>query len=525
MGFITNNREQISFIGYSLDDFVSQGAKCRFIVELVSELDLRTLYEQYSDQGNDAFDPAAMLAAWFFAYSEGVTSTRKLEARCQRDLHYIYVSANLRPDHSSLSRFRKKHLQLLAEYFLQIVQLAMGRGIADFKSIAMDGSKIQASSSPKRSKDTESLSRYLSEIRKDIAEYMQHCDLWDENDDISALEAVREKVSRLQQLEKTLTERHEQLQNRKGELKAEYRDAHKINITEPDAIMMDKVNGKKKVPAYNAQISIDTETHLICANDVVQDRNDQNQFSKQHEKVEHTVGADTERAYIADAGYHSLEQLEYIESNQINAVVADPHPENRSINGTCGGDENPKEKLKEKERFDRSDFTFHSEGDFYECPAGEKLRFERRYNRSGWKGKTHKTDNCSNCTYRTKCLPANNKSGVRRIHRDDREIYAEKMYEKLQSNHAKERLKIRSTTVEPILGNIKENLGFRRFRLRGLQQVRGEFNLMCIAHNINKLYSLFMFSALVCILSIKAQVVTEEYRNYFVRRQNLPLRG
>jgi transposase len=175
MGFITNNRNQISFIGYSLDDFVGQQAKCRFVVQLVSELDLQTLYNEYSEQGNDAFDPAAMLSTWFFAYSEGVTSTRKLEARCQRDLHYIYVSANLRPDHSSLSRFRKKHLHLLAEYFLQIVQLAMGRGIANFKSIAMDGSKIQASSSPKRSKDTESLSRYLSEVRKNIAEYMQHC--------------------------------------------------------------------------------------------------------------------------------------------------------------------------------------------------------------------------------------------------------------------------------------------------------------------------------------------------------------
>src|SRR4030042_5475769 len=157
-----------------------------------------------------------MLATWFFAYSEGMTSTRKLEARCQRDLHYIYVSANLRPDHSSLSRFRKKDLHLLAEYFLQIVQLAMERGIADFKSIAMDGSKIQATSSPKRSKDTESLSRYLSEVRKDIVEYMQHCDLWDDNDDSSDLDAVREKVGRLQQLEKTLTERIEQIQNRSG---------------------------------------------------------------------------------------------------------------------------------------------------------------------------------------------------------------------------------------------------------------------------------------------------------------------
>jgi transposase len=57
-----------------------------------------------------------------------------------------------------------------------------------------------------------------------------------------------------------------------------------------------------------------------------------------------------------------------------------------------------------------------------------------------------------------------NKSGVRRIHRDNSEIYAEKMMEKLQSEQAKEKLKIRMTTVEPVFGNIKENLGFRRFR-------------------------------------------------------------
>ena len=81
-----------------------------------------------------------------------------------------------------------------------------------------------------------------------------------------------------------------------------------------------------------------------------------------------------------------------------------------------------------------------------------------------------------------------NASKCRNILRDIREPYAERMSDKLKSEDAKERLKRRAMTVEPVFGNLKENLGFRRFRLRGLSQVKGEFNLMCIGHNINVLF-------------------------------------
>ncbi len=513
MGFITNNREQMNFIGYSLDDFVEQNAKCRFVVKVVSELDLRELYNQYSDQGNDAFDPEIMLATWFNAYSEGETSTRKLEQRCQRDLHFIYVSANLQPDHSSLSRFRKRHLNLLSDYFIQIVRLAREKGLGEFKSIAMDGSRIQASASARKSKDTDSLSKHLSAVRKDIAEYMEMCEL-SEEETSQEIEEVREKVGQLQRKEKTLIERQEQLEKRKETVKPEYWNGHKINIIEPDAIIMDKVNGRQKAPAYNVQVSVDTESQLICGNDVVQDRNDQNQFSKQYENVENNLGADAEREYTTDAGYHSLEELEYIEENQIKATVADPHPENRSNANKANTVKNPEELLKEKEKFERSDFVYNREGDYYECPARKKLKFERRYRRSGWRGRTYKAVDCSSCSYKQNCLPSNNKSGVRRIHRDDREIYAEKMLEKLQSNEAKEKLKVRMTTVEPAIGNIKENLGFRRFRLRGLSQVQGEFNLMCIAHNINKMYILLrtILPLFVAYQYFKEQIIIR-YKN------------
>ena len=75
MGFIRADREQQVLFGYSLDEFVPADAKCRFVVDLVSELDLRPLYADYSDQGGDAFDPGMMLATWFFALTSGFSST------------------------------------------------------------------------------------------------------------------------------------------------------------------------------------------------------------------------------------------------------------------------------------------------------------------------------------------------------------------------------------------------------------------------------------------------------------------
>jgi transposase len=143
MGFIPYDRNQFDMLGYSLDDFVPQDAKCRYIVELVARLDLDPLREYYSTQGADSFDPALMLAIWFFSYSEGESSTRRIKEKCYRDMHYIYVSANLRPDHTSLSRFRKTHLDLMSDYFVQLVHIAQAEGISDFSEISTDGSRPQ----------------------------------------------------------------------------------------------------------------------------------------------------------------------------------------------------------------------------------------------------------------------------------------------------------------------------------------------------------------------------------------------
>jgi len=290
MGFISADRGQNDIIGYSIDDFVPENAKCRFIVKIISNLDLKELYDHYSSQGADAYDPAIMLVTWFYGYTESVTSTRKLENLCRKDTHFIYVSANLRPDHCSFSRFRKDHLHLFPYYFEQIIRIAREKGYSDFKVITTDSSRIQALSSVKKSKDSDKLARYLKAVRKDIQEYIELCELDDsEMEPADDQKEIKKNLQRLREIEKTLINRQHQLNERKKQLKKEHREKHQINITEPDAHLMNHVNGKQSAPAYNAQVSVDTKTQLIVAQDVIQDRNDLKQFSAQHQAVEKTL--------------------------------------------------------------------------------------------------------------------------------------------------------------------------------------------------------------------------------------------
>ena len=161
----------------------------------------------------------------------------------------------------------------MEHYFIQLVRLIKQEKLAGFKDIAIDGTKIQASCSKSKSKTEKGLSREIARIRQRIRDYLIECDKID-NEDNSDLLEIRKKIKDLKTKESKLVELEEKIKERKKSIKSEYRDNHEINTTESDAYSMDKVNGNQKLPGYNAQISIDTTTQLIAANDVVQYRND-----------------------------------------------------------------------------------------------------------------------------------------------------------------------------------------------------------------------------------------------------------
>jgi len=461
MSFIKGDREQIGFIGYSIDDFVEKDSKARFIANIVERIDTRNLYLRYSDQGGEAFEPKIMLATWFLGYCESITTTRKLEYNCKKNLDFIYISANLQPDHSSLSRFRQKHLDLMPAYFVEIIKQAYEMGISDFKRVSIDGTKLRAVSSKKKSMKSAALEEHIKAVEQDISEYMSEL----------------EKEEKLENKKEKLAKAEKELQKRKEGIKKDYRDNHQVNIEEPEACMMDTGKNRESFPGYNAQVSTDTETQLIVSADVVQDRNDRRQFIRQCKNVEKNIGLRKERTYICDGGYNSLSELENLYNKEIDAYIAG----NRKIKSS-------EEKIKEERGFSRDDFTYDKENDCYICPKGNRLEYYKREENKHFKGNRYKAKDCLSCELKKLCLAKNNTNGYRELRRDDREEYAEKMKEKMTTKIAKEMMYTRRTTVETVIGNLKSNMGYNRFRLKGLTKVNGEFKLMCIGHNLNKLY-------------------------------------
>jgi len=221
MGFIKADRRQQDLLGYRISDFARSDAKSQFIVDIISRLDLTTLFQRYSDQGGDSYSPEMMLGLWFYAYSQGESSSRKLEEYCQYDTRYIYLSCNLKPDHSTLSRFRKAHLDLLSEYFVQILLIAEQEDITDLKHISIDGTKMKAAASSRHSYKEDQLDRRIEALRRDIAHYMQRCLFAEQLAGEIDLETLQEEKRRLEALEKKLLERRQQLQERKKTIKSE----------------------------------------------------------------------------------------------------------------------------------------------------------------------------------------------------------------------------------------------------------------------------------------------------------------
>jgi transposase len=490
MGFITNDREQLRLDSYSLSDFVESDSKAHFIVRIVNRLDKSALYSRYSSQGADAYEPSLLLATWFLAYSEGVTSSRKLEELSKKHMDYIYISANVRPDHCSLSRFRKQHLDLMNEYFIEIVKMAAKQGIPPLKEIAIDGSKIPAVSSKKQCRRSYEIDTYISGIKRDISSYWaavaeaepekeEEPEPAEGNEqkatsaDHRAISSLNEELEKLLRIRELISERQKTIED-KGR-----RANHKITLSEPEAYVMDKGYGRGQGPAYNVQLGVDIDTQLIVHQSAVQDRNDEKQINSHISAIERTFDKDDDRAYIADSGYHSFDEVEKIIHSGIRAYIDTPYKKPEEYN----------EAGKAPQRFDKRGFRYERESDQYRCPNNRLLKRIKKHKYSY----VYRADDCSDCPMCQECIGSNKKQWRRKqkvVYRDLREDAVDMMRERVNSDEGQRLLQKRKMSVEPVFGNIKSNKRFDRFHLKGLAGVSGELALVCIGHNLDKLFAL-----------------------------------
>ena len=283
----------------SVQEWIPEQHLARFVVDVVSKLDLEELKMPYTGVGSEAFNPEMLLALLFYGYATGVCSSRKLEEATYDSLAFRYIAANTHPDHDTIATFRKRFLKQLKALFVQILLLARTMGFLKLGKISLDGSKVAANASKHSALSWGHAVELEQRLKDEVARLMGMAETADaavpEGMDIPGELARRE--ARLEAIAKAKKELEQRAAERYAAEQAEYeakqqkreaaraagktprgqepkapepgvRNSDQINLTDEESRIMPTSGGKNFQQAYNVQAGVDTETLLVVTEHV-----------------------------------------------------------------------------------------------------------------------------------------------------------------------------------------------------------------------------------------------------------------
>jgi transposase len=449
----------------SLNEWVSADHPARFVQEFIDSLKLSALgfRERESDDGRPNYASELLLKVWLYGYMNKVRSTRQLERMCMNDVGMLWLTGMNYPDHNTIWRFFRDNKQALKGVFRQSVRVAANMGLVGLVLNAVDGTKILADVSRRKSYHRGDLEELLSKL--DDASLEEICDEIERNE-----EAEKGREYRLPE---NLAEKKRLRDEIKLQLeKLDEAGTNQLNETDEDARMIKTESGNKF--CYNAQAAVDKTAGIIVSEDVSQDAMDSHLLTGMIEQTRNNVGEFADKT-VADSGYFSGEELAKAEEIGADVLVNIKHTPTFAREGSSDED------------YHQSKFTYNEKDDTYTCPRGGTLTYRGNSNRRR-KGYTSRVYGCvdyKNCPFNEECTK-NKRGRTITINPYSGAIKSQQKKQKIPENQAL--LQKRKTIVEPIFGYIKHVLCFRRWTVRGLDKVSAQWSLMCTCVNLRKMY-------------------------------------
>lgn len=456
--FRCDDLNQLLLLPPSLHDWLPEDHLARFLVDVVESLDLSALHASYEagdGRGQSAYAPAMMVRVLLYGYATGTYSSRKIQAKTFEDVAFRFLSADEHPDHSTLADFRKRHLQALAGLFLQALQLCQKAGLVKLGHVAIDGSKLQANASKHKAMSYGRMDEAEKKLKGEIDALLGRAEAEDaaedgkfgkgrSGDQLPAELARREsRLSKLQEAKAELeAEARQQAEEKKAAVEARIAERHqqeartgkRIRGAEPKA-----PDPETATPEAQAQRNFtDAESRIMPSG------NQKGAFVQGY-NAQIAVDGAAQIIVAVDVIQHStdnhqlapmLEQAERNAGTRPQAASADT------------GYWNPEQ----VEKIQGLGIDLH-------VATGKQKHGETSKPSVGSLSKA-----------------------------DDESSLRERMKQKLASQAGQQLYRMRKAIVEPVFGQIKEWRGFRRFSLRGLDNVRHEWTLVCLTHNLLKLF-------------------------------------
>lgn len=412
----------------SVHDFVPAGHPAHLVREIVrEELDLGAILSTYEEpRGYPPFHPGMMTALLLYAYAQGIYSSRRIAKSCEQRLDVMAVTGLARPDFRTINEFRKRHLEALADLFVQVLALCRQAGLVRLGHVALDGSKIKANASKHKAMSYGRMVKAEAELAAEVDGWLKAAEVQDSVEDAEhgpgyrgdeppdwmrdrqrRLERIRAAKAALEAEAKAAAEAKDAEPKRsRGGRKPQHppgqpKPQTQRNFTDPDSCIMVGKDGY--IQAYNAQIAVDAEAQVIVAHRLARTPSDQTAVVPLVDAVKATTGA-RPKEVSADAGFCSEANLAALAERRIKTYVA------------TGRAKDP--------------------------ASGEAQR---------------------------------------------RGPLVAAMRDQLRRAGRRSRYRLRKQVVEPVFGQIKQARGFRQFLLRGREKVTQEWALICTAHNLAKL--------------------------------------
>lgn len=432
----------------SVDEWLPERHLARFVMEVVEQLDLSRMVKAYRGSGSACYHPSILLGLLVYGYATGVFSSRKIERATYDSVAFRFIAANDHPDHDTIATFRRRFLADIERLFVEMLALAREAGMLKLGTVALDGTKVHANASRHSALSYEHASKIEARLKAEVAELMalaEAADQADVPDGMSVPEELARREERLQRIAEAKATIEARAKERFSREQAEHQA--KLQAREDKA----KTSGRKPGgrppepptagPGPTDQVNLTDEDSRIMP----------------------VSGGGFEQAYNAQAAVATGSLL--VVCNDVVQAANDKQQMAPMLDKLAGL----------AEVLGRPETLLADSGYFSEANV----------------------EACAKARIAPLIAP-----GRERHHRSWKERFAaappapadptalQAMAHRLATPEGRQAYALRKHTPEPVFGIIKSVMGFRQFHLRGLEKVKGEWNLVTLAWNMKRMFAL-----------------------------------
>jgi transposase len=467
------DRSQLTWQMLDVERLIEPEHPARAIWELVQRLKMDGFYAPIAavegSAGRTPWDPRLLVSLWIYGYSRGISSAREIARRCTYEPAFQWLCGLGEINHHTLSDFRVDHDASLRELFVQVLGVLSSEGLVSLDRVMHDGTRIKACAGADSFRREERLKEHLEAARKQVEAMGDPREEEPRRKRAAQERAVRERQQRLEHALEEVQKVRESKRKDKEQARASQSD--------PQARIMKQSDGGY-APSYNVQLSTEASHRVIVGADVSQSGSDFVHLIGAVAQVESNLGAKPAQV-VVDGGFTSRENIMALAKQGIDMIGSLPE-----ANPSSAGQQRQRGV---SEKFFPDKFSYDAQQNVCLCPVGAILTAKGREFCPGVVLHKYvaKAEVCAACQFRPECCPGNlhhGRSVIRAVHSAEVRQFAEKM----ETEAAKAIYRQRGAVAEFPNAWIKEKLGLRQFRLRGLIKVRLEVLWAALTYNIQQ---------------------------------------